>query len=226
VECSRYPASEVTIEEEKKPSESTGPEILRYPPHTRISNEYAIDVKVERTNKASLTAKIGGNGVEGSAGSGTAKVVTESYQRRYFESCRANQRPRPGSNTPIAVEWVNRGSSQPHAKDDMGLCSEIRFAVLLQRNDDSKFTVTLKSSAYGGKRDLFRKCWESLDSAKDVEENARKISDCARNRGRESVTVKLDPQGLKYMGKFKGIKRNKLAEFADDDAALVKLTEV
>lgn len=110
-----------------------------------------------------MNLNVGGEGAKTGVNFGETKGITETYQHKYFETCRSNTRCQPDSDVPVAVEWVLCENNTPNAKDDAGLTPEVLFAVLLQRRDNEKFGVRLSLEADVGKRYLYGNFWENVN---------------------------------------------------------------
>ena len=230
IEFSASAAAESTSEKVPKSLLSAPPpEVLEYAPHSRRSKETVNDVEEGRIREFSAPAELNAQSgiINGKFGTSyrDKKETKENSQHHYFQHCSGIPRSQPGSDSPVAVYWNTKRSSQPHAKDDMGLDSEAFFAILLHRQDNSPFGARLKFWADGGKRNLFQHFLKSVDPKEDLRRNMQKVRECAENQGEEKTFLNFDPEGVKYTGKCNSIQRTKLGRFREDDA-LEKLTEL
>jgi hypothetical protein len=182
------------------------PSIIEHAPFVQEEHEKESHKKVRKTAKTEFDAhtdidlRAGHSGTSVKTEEKKESSFTENYYGKGVSSTRAEEDgSRPG------IWWNVKKSSDPDSKDDAGIESNYRFAVLLTRKNRERFNARMKLLVDAGWR--FRA------------EN--RLSQVKYIKG-QSPNLAFSPQ-IWYEGNCKGINRKRLGNFVKD-GKLAKLT--
>lgn len=185
---------------------ATSPEIICHAPF-ELERQNITEINVQQTDgvRNSVFANINLAGGKSGGSKTISHSKVENYKDLYFDkgasATVANERGRHSG-----IWWNVKQSTNPHAKDDAGIESNYRFAVLLTRKNDSEFQVQLRLLVDAGWRHRVENHF------------SRGITVTGDN-----PDLNFSPVTRRYEGNCTGINRKRLGRFKDR-AELKRLT--
>jgi hypothetical protein len=185
---------------------TANPGIISHAPfEVQRQNITKIDVQQTDGVQDSIFANINIAGAKGGASKTVSHSKVESYKDLYFgQGASATISNEKGIHS--GVWWNVKQSTNPHAKDDAGIESNHRFAVLLTRKDDSDFQARLCLLVDAGWRHRVENRFSG-----------------GMTFSAENPNLNFSPTIRHYEGNCMGIDRKRLGKFKDP-AALSHLT--